>query len=131
MSKKILIVEDDINISTGLQAKFRIEGMEVMVNNGTEKIKDIIDNINTNKPNYIILDLLLPEIDGFDLLSAIKANAHSAKTPVFVFTNLTDRDTREQCEKLGANYYFSKNDFNIDEFVTKINKIIENTKTQK
>lgn len=126
MNKKILIIEDDTNILSGLQAKLRVEGLEVLINNGTDEISYVINKINTEKPDYIILDLLLPKIDGFELLSAIKAGDHGAKTPVFIFTNLADKDSQEKCNRLGAEHYFIKSDFNFDDFVEKIKKIISN-----
>jgi len=131
MNKKILVIEDDSNILAGLQAKFRVEGMEVLVNNGTETIEEIIERINKEKPNYIILDLMLPKIDGFELLRDIKSGGHGAKIPIFIFTNLTDKDSKEKCDTLGANYYFIKSDFNFDEFLEKIKKIISNLEKTK
>ena len=126
MSKKIFIIEDDFNVLSSLEAKFRIAGIEVQASDGMEEIINILQKIIQYKPNYIILDLILPYIDGFELLSAIKANEYEHRTPVIVFTDLSDEDSQVRCEKLGANYYFVKNELNVDDFVKKIKKIIAN-----
>lgn len=123
--KKILIIEDDANLLYGLQAKFRVEGFKTITDEGSDKA-GVMEKIKTLKPDYIILDIILPGIDGFDLLAEIKANPGTSKIPVFVFTNLSDSDSRQKCEKLGADFYLIKVEFNLDEFVAKFQKIIAN-----
>lgn len=125
MSKKILLVEDDINLLSGLQAKLRVEEFEVFTDSGSEK-GEIIEKIRSLKPNYIILDLILPEVDGFEILKEIKANPELADSQVFVFTSLSDTDSRQRADKLGADLYLLKTEFNLDEFVEKFKKIIAN-----
>lgn len=131
MEKSIYIIEDDVNILYGLQAKFGSEGFKTFGNKGTEKIEDIVRQIRLARPNYIVLDLILPSVDGFDLLKEIKSDDKLASAPVFIFSNLSDKDTKDKCETLGAEHYFVKADFNIDEIITKIKKIIENREKTK
>lgn len=126
MNKKIFIIEDDITLLSSLQAKFSIEGFNVIVNNGAAEVNEILKLIKTVGPNLIILDLILPKVDGFELLAGIKASDAINSIPVFVFSNLSDNDSKEKCKRLGANQYFVKSDFNIDQFIEKIKKIISN-----
>ncbi|MDO8592323.1 MAG: response regulator [bacterium] len=123
MTKKILIIEDDANLLYGLQAKFRVAGFITAADQGVNQAEPM-EKIKTFKPDYIILDLILPKIDGFNLLSEIKANQETSGIMVFVFTNLSDRDSRERAEKLGADFYLIKTDINLDDFVAKFKKII-------
>ena len=123
MRKKILIIEDDAVVCYGLQAKLSSEGYIVESNNGSNEVGDVIKQAIKFNPDYIILDLILPKVDGFELLKAVKAGDETSKIPIFIFTNLSDNDSRERCDKLGAEYYFIKEDFNIDEFVDKLGKI--------
>lgn len=123
--KKILLIEDDVNLLYGLQAKFRIEGFETVTDEGLDK-NEVLEKITTLKPDYIILDIILPKINGLDLLKDIKARPEISRLPILIFTNLSDDDSREQAKKFGADIYLIKADFNLDEFVTKFKKIISN-----
>lgn len=124
-SKKIILIEDDANLLYGLQAKFRIKGFEIITDEGSDKA-GVFRKIKTLKPDYIILDIILPKLNGFDLLAEIKADSATSKMPVFIFTNLNDSDSRQKSEKLGAACYFLKTEFNLDEFVNKFEKIAAN-----
>lgn len=126
MNKKLFIIEDDITLLSSLQAKFSIEGFNVIVHNGATEVHEIIKLLKTAQPDLIILDLILPKVDGFELLGNIKATENINNIPVFVFSNLSDSDSKEKCKKLGADQYFVKSDFNIDQFIEKIKKIITN-----
>lgn len=126
MSKKIFIVEDDITLLSSLQAKFSVEGFDVIVHNGAGDVNDVVKLLKVSIPNFVILDLILPRIDGFELLGLIKANDVLAKIPVFIFSNLSDNDSKDKCQRLGAEQYFVKSEFNIDQFIEKIKKIIAN-----
>ncbi|MBA3047853.1 response regulator [Patescibacteria group bacterium] len=126
MSKKIFIIEDDINLLSGLQAKLRVDGFLVETSSGNCGINELVNNIKLSKPDYIILDLILPCLDGFEILKSVKSGKDLQGVPVFIFTNLSDEDTRSRSKKLGADYYFIKDDFMIDDFVLKFKKIISN-----
>lgn len=121
---KLFIIEDDAYILATLKAKFSVDGFYVEENTGSEAEEEIFKKIKNFKPNFIILDLLLPKTDGFEVLKKIKGDNEISKTPVFIFTNLSDEDSRERSEKLGGDYYFIKDDFMIDEFVEKVEKIM-------
>lgn len=123
--KKILIIEDEANLLYGLQAKFRVAGFEVITDEGAAKT-ETMEKIKVLKPDYIILDIILPRVDGFDLLAEIKADPVIPPIPVFIFTNLSDADSRRRCRELGADFYLLKTDFGLDEFVAKFKKIIDN-----
>jgi DNA-binding response OmpR family regulator len=126
MNKKIFIIEDDINILSALQAKLSHSGLSVAVNSGINERETIIREIINEKPDYIILDVILPLIDGFKLLRDIKANDETGGIPVFIFTDFSENDLKAKCDNLGADYYFLKNELNIDQFTDKIGKIMRN-----
>ena len=128
MKKKVYLIEDDSVILYGLQAKLRSEGLAVIPNDGTKSLEETINDIKSASPNYIILDLILPNMDGFELLRAIKGDSELAFLPMFIFTNYSDSDTKKRCKHLGAEFYYVKSELNIDEFVQKILKIIDNKK---
>ncbi len=123
---KLFIIEDDINLLTAIRAKFNVMGYGTEVSNGEDTLNGIVEKIKLSKADYIILDLLLPRLDGFDLLYAIKADPDTAAIPVFVFSDLSEADAGQRCRRLGADFYFIKTDFGLDLFTDKINKIIIN-----
>jgi len=123
--KKILMVEDEANLLYGLQAKFRVAGYDVITDQGDDK-KILLEKIKIQKPDYIILDIILPRVDGFELLAEVKADPALALIPVFIFTNLSDADSQRRGKELGADFYLIKAELNLDEFVEKFQKIIAN-----
>jgi len=125
MAKKILLIEDDVNLLYGLQAKFSVEGFSVATDAGSEK-EEILEKIRALKPDYVILDIILPRVDGFEVLKEIKTDPQFTGLPVYILTNLSDDDSRERAAQLGADLYLLKIDFNLDEFVEKFKKVISN-----
>src|SRR3989339_1147960 len=126
MIKKIHIIEDNVNILGGLQAKFSSLGMEVSISDGSGDIEHIMRAIIKIKPHYIILDLILPLVEGLEILQSIKANENIHSIPVFVFSDFSENDLKNKCLNLGSDYYFVKNEFNLDQFVDKVIRIINN-----
>jgi two-component system alkaline phosphatase synthesis response regulator PhoP len=128
MANKIYIIEDNANILYGLQAKLSVEGFNITIDSGRDEEQIILRKIKENIPDLIIVDLILPNIDGFKIIKALKADSETSKIPVFIFTNLSDEDSRSKGLRLGAEQYFLKNDLNIDDLVDKIKKIFNNKK---
>jgi DNA-binding NarL/FixJ family response regulator len=124
MSRKVFIIEDDVNLLSGLTAKISALGLEVIGNQGCGNIHTIMDQLLLSEADYIILDLTLPEVDGCQLLALIKENHEAVKAPVFVFSDMSDTDIKSRCEALGADFYFLKSEFNIDDFAQKVKNII-------
>lgn len=126
MPKKIYIIEDDANILYSLQAKFSADGFQVRTNAGVENVFAIINEIKIDIPDFVILDLILPNFDGFDLLKELRNTEETKNIPIFIFTNLSDKDSKARGLDLGADYFFIKDDLSMDGFVEKVKKIIEN-----
>ena len=126
MNKKVFIIEDDINILHSLNAKFNSHGISTLTENGHSKLYEVIHRIILEKPDFIILDLILPELDGFEILGKIKSEGEISSIPIFIFSDMSEDDVKSKCEMLGSDYYFLKQDFNIDQFVVKIFKILKN-----
>lgn len=125
MPKKIFIIEDDVNILYGLQAKFRSEGFEVQLSSGEEELRHIVDKIEFFETDYLILDLILPNVDGFDIIRRVRENIGNS-LPIFVFSDVSENDIQTRARDFGANYYFVKDEINIDEFSDRVMKIMRN-----
>lgn len=107
--KRILIIEDEHPLSHALELKFTHEGFECTVaNNGAEGLKEA----NTGKYAMILLDLIMPEMDGFTFLQNLKK-----KTPVIVLSNLGQDEDRARAKELGAKEYMVKSNTPITEIV--------------
>lgn len=123
---KIYIIEDDANLLYDLESQFVADNFLVETSYGNEGYEDLIINLEDFNPDYIILDLILPKIDGFELIKKIKTSDTLSLKPIFVFTDLSDEDSKARSISLGADYIFFKNDFDPFEFSEKVKKIINN-----
>ncbi|MFA6513752.1 MAG: response regulator [Patescibacteria group bacterium] len=124
--KKIFIIEDDANILYGLEAQFSAAGLEVEVSEAEEDAEELLDNLREFQPDYIILDIILPKIDGFDIVKRIKSDEELGEKEIFIFTDLSDEDSRQRSLEMGADYVFFKDDFDTFQFAEKVIKIIGN-----
>lgn len=126
MEKKIFIVEDDANILYGLEANFSAEGLDVETSEGEEEADELMENIRDFGPDYIILDVILPKLDGFDLVKKIKEDDELPDTQIFIFSDISDEDSRSRSLEMGADYFFPKDEFDTYEFTEKVKKIMAN-----
>ncbi len=122
MAKMILIIEDD-DFLQGLEAKkLKKEGYDVLTaSNSVEAFK--ILNANT-KPDMVLLDLLLPDVDGFMILKKIREDENLKRIPVIVFSNLSEEKDIEEANKLGISEFMVKSNFTLDELAEKIKVLI-------
>ncbi|HZJ40987.1 MAG TPA: response regulator [Candidatus Saccharimonadales bacterium] len=124
--KKIFIIEDDANILYGLEAQFSNSGLEVEVSEAEEETEELMDNLREFQPDFIVLDLILPKIDGFDIIKRLKADDELNDKQIFIFTDLSDADSRQRSLEMGADYVFFKDDFDTFQFAEKVLKIVDN-----
>ncbi|HNU81177.1 MAG TPA: response regulator [bacterium] len=125
-NKKIFILEDDVNLLYGLEAQFSADEFVVESSEGEEELEELLDNIRSFSPDYMILDLILPKLDGFEIIKRIKEDEELSNLSIFIFTDLSDEDSKNRSLELGADYYFIKDDFDTYEFAEKVKKIIAN-----
>lgn len=120
--KKILIIEDD-SFLQGLEAsKLERESYEVITaSSGEEALKKI------HEPNIavILLDLILPNFDGFDILKKIKETEVLKDVPVIVFSNLSEEKVVQKSKEMGATDFMVKSNFTLDELTKHINEILK------
>lgn len=122
MAKKILIIEDDKFLMELISKKLTQEGYDISeATDGEEGIK----KAQEEKPNLVLLDLILPGMNGFEVLSKIKEDPLLSKTPVIVISNLGQEEDVEKGFKLGATDYLIKAHFTPKEIVEKIRAILK------
>ena len=119
--KKILSIEDDALLAKVLLEGLMLEGYEaVNVNNGLVAL----DETKKIKPDLILLDLVLPGLDGFEVLKQLKADTETKKIPVMIVSNLGTLADIKSVRALGAEEYFIKANSEMDEIFKVIKKRI-------
>lgn len=125
---RIAIVEDDPTISQMYRMKFEVEGFDIrMAKNGrvgVEVVKDF-------KPDVILLDLQMPEVDGLEALEMIRKNEESKTTPVVILTNLGEEEAPPEIHMLGVHSYIVKANFTPRQVVAHVKEIIDSEKSKK
>ena len=121
MKKKILVVEDDKILQEVIkksltEAKFNV----VTADDGEDGLK----KVNLEKPDLILLDLLMPKKTGWTVLKELKEDENTKDIPVLVLTVHTTNTSIAECTSLGAKGYLIKSEYTLDEIIEKINKII-------
>lgn len=117
---KIMIVEDDIHASTFLAELLTAEGYHPIVVNESVRAMDMA---NATLPDAFLLDLMMPDPDGFKLCRMLRANTKFIVTPIIIVTALDDMDSRIVAFGAGANDYIVK-PFRIDALTSKIKALL-------
>lgn len=121
---KILLVEDDQILAKLYQAKFQKEGFETnLAFDGQEGI----DLMKTFKPDLIILDLIMPKVDGFSFLRRINEypDLNSQNIPILVLSNLGQESDIKKAVDMGAKDFFIKADISLSQMVDKVRKYLK------
>jgi DNA-binding response OmpR family regulator len=113
----IAIVEDDALLGRALTDKLQLEGFDVkLIVDGA----DAVSTIKEIKPQLILLDVMLPHVDGFGVLRALKADEDVLSIPVIMLTNLSQETDQSLGLELGAVEYLVKSDHMLAEIVKTI-----------
>lgn len=122
---KVLIIEDDRYISKMYQLKLSLDGMNVQTaengRTGMEKLKEF-------RPDIVLLDILMPELDGFELLKMVKGDAEIADIPILILSNLGSEDHIQKGLSLGAAGYIVKSQYTPSKVVEKIKDTLAKNK---
>ncbi|MCA1900177.1 MAG: response regulator [Chloroflexi bacterium] len=105
IKSKILIVEDDLDVAEMLNAYFRVQGYDVFTVNWGE---DGVRSCQTIHPDLVILDIRLPDIDGYEVARRLRADRRTADIPIIFLTEKRDRSDRLQGLEIGADDYITK-----------------------
>ncbi len=121
MPKKILIVDDEPSIVAPLQFLMERSGYEVMVATSGEKA---LEMINENRPDLVLLDVMLPGLSGFDVCRMIREDSELAGTRIILVTALGRRVNVAKGMALGADDYIVK-PFANQELVAKVKQLLD------
>jgi DNA-binding response OmpR family regulator len=120
--KKILIIEDDRALQNALVEIMEQTGYEVACAfDGEEGLQKLA----AGEPDLILLDIVLPGKDGYEVLEAIKKNDGTKNIPVLILTNLEEIDNVQRALDLGATTFMVKSDFSLKDVVEKIKESLK------
>lgn len=117
----VLVIEDDKFLRELLVRKLASDGFDVQ--NATDSTAAFLI-LKERKPAIILLDLILPEVSGFEILTLIKANPKIASVPVIILSNLGQKEDTDKAMALGAKDFMVKANFTLDEIIAKVRATI-------
>lgn len=120
--KKILIVDDEPNIVMSLEYTFKKNNFEVFIARDGQEALDILEDA---QPNIIILDIMMPNVDGYKTLQEIKKHERLKDTKVIFLTAKNKEKDIEKGLSLGANLYVTK-PFSVKKLVEQVNELLNN-----
>ena len=122
VNKTILLVDDDPLIIRMYEANFKREGYDVLVaSNGEEAVVQI----SKQKPDLILLDVMMPKMNGVETLKKLKSDEHTRDIPVIMLTNLGDKaEDVEGAKKLGAADYLVKSETDLKTLSSKVKETL-------
>lgn len=121
MAKKILLVEDERTLRDMYSLKLTKEGYEVT---SAEDGEQAIELAKSSKPDLILLDVILPKIDGFAVLDTLRKTKNFAKTPIIMLTNLGQKEDLEKGKNAGATDYLIKADTTPAGIAKKVEEVV-------
>ena len=119
--KKILVVEDQPEIADNLKARLELEGFDVDVANDG---KVGVEKSRSGKPNLIILDVMMPIVDGYEACQLIKKDERTKSIPIIMLTALPHVEDAEKAFAVGANDFLNK-PYTNERLLQKVRKFLE------
>jgi CheY-like chemotaxis protein len=119
--KKIIIVEDEPMISEIYQKKFSESGFEVLaVDSGDQ----VLAMAKKEKVDVVLLDLIIPKMNGFEVLENLKGGKYDPNIKVIIFSNLSQKEDRDKAQRLGADGFISKADYAPSALVKEVQRLL-------
>lgn len=119
--KKILLVEDDAFVSDIYNTKLSKEGFDVII---AENGLKAIEKLEKIMPDCILLDIIMPYMDGMETLKKIKERKEWSKIPIILLTNLSEKEKIEEALNAGANDFLIKSHFTPSEVLSKVKGLL-------
>lgn len=123
MVKKIVLIEDDIYIRRLYELGLKKAGFEVK---SAENGKQGLELIESENPDLILLDVIMPELNGFEVLKQLHELDKIKKYQIVMLTNLGQEEDLKKALKLGAKDYIVKSDYTVSQVIKKIKKLLNN-----
>lgn len=120
MPKKILIIDDEPELVKAVEVRLKTRGYEVEVAHdglaGIEKTKKV-------KPDLILLDIIMPKMDGYEVCKKLMADPETEEIPIIIFSASQQRDLEEKCKEVGVTDFIMK-PFETEDLLNMVNKLL-------
>jgi DNA-binding response OmpR family regulator len=120
--KKVLIIEDEALIAKIYATRLKAEGIEVVI---AEDGEIGLETALKDKPDLILLDLMIPKLSGSEVLAQLRKNPSTKSIPVLIHSNLSDDQEMRRVKNLGATEFLVKAKISAKELVTKITSYLQ------
>ena len=121
---KILVVDDDIHATTLFRTILTAKGFETFIVNDSAVA---VQTANSTKPDLIILDLMMPEPNGFEVCKMLRADPKYSRTPIVIFTAMGDSESKTLALEAGADEFLTK-PFRVEDLMEKLQTLINKAK---
>jgi len=119
--KMIAIIEDELPIAQMYRIKLELAGYHVeLAGDG----KSGLAMIEKNQPDLVLLDIMMPYMDGDEVLRKLRADPRFAQLPVMILTNIGSEELQQKIEKYGVSGYIQKSDFTPKEVLAKVDEVM-------
>lgn len=122
MSYKVALIEDEKDLAEIYGLKMKMDGVETVIINDSNQALEIL---NKEKPQLILLDIMMPDVNGFELFGKLKADKNLKSIPVYIWSNLTQKKDLEHAKSLKVNGYLIKSEFTPAVLAKKVKAIID------
>ena len=122
MNKKVLVIEDDSLLQDMLAQQLTKDAWVVAYAKEGDKALQLA---RSEKPDIILLDLMLPGVSGYDILTELRRDPDLQKVPVIILSNLGQQEDIDKGLKLGATDFMIKSNFTLDEVSAKMKGVLE------
>ena len=122
--RRILLVEDDRFLRKAAETSLKRHGYHVVTASDGEEALRLV---RTEKPELILLDLIIPKIQGFEVLRTLKADAQTASIPVIVLSNLSQENDRDATLAAGAIAHLVKANISLENLVATVDRALAGT----
>jgi two-component system, OmpR family, alkaline phosphatase synthesis response regulator PhoP len=120
--KKVLVVDDEHAVRVALSDRLESAGFDVeLANNGIEGLKKAL----VEHPDLIILDILMPKMDGIEMLKILREDTWGKDVPVMILTNISDYFQLEEALKIGISEYMVKAEWSLKEVVERVKAVLK------
>ncbi len=119
--QKVLVVEDEEILLTALREELNTGGYET---EGAVDGAEGLEKVKAFKPDLILLDLLMPKMDGMEMLQKLKADSDTRDIPVVILTNLSDYEKISEALSLGAMDYLVKANYKLEDLLDKVRTVL-------
>jgi two-component system alkaline phosphatase synthesis response regulator PhoP len=121
VSATILIVDTEQFIAVAYRDGLERAGYDVLL---AVDGKEALDMVRSKVPSLLILELLLPKMNGFELIQTLKQDSKLSKIPILVLTNLSQPADRVEAEGLGVEGFFVKSDVSLQDVLKRVNELL-------